>query len=271
MNTLRVFTVDDEALALRRLAMLLQTMPEVEHVGEANGVAEALAQIDEKSPDVVLLDIKMRDGSGFDVVEKLTRRTAAPAIIFVTAFDRFAVRAFETAAVGYLLKPVERDRLAQALQKVRQRRREIGAEQRIAELREVIRNLRSEADEGTARYEAELWLKSGSGLVKVPVDSIEWVGSEDEYVRVYAVSGSYLMRGSIHQLERRLDPSYFVRIHRRALVRKAAIVRLQRHSLGRIAVLLNSGTRLTAGRVYGKRLRDSLPNKADAGRVSSLT
>jgi two-component system LytT family response regulator len=258
MNALRVLTVDDEALALRRLAILLQTMPNVEHVGEATGVREALAQIDESTPDVVLLDIKMRDGSGFDVVESLTRRAVAPVVVFVTAFDRFAVRAFETTAVGYLLKPVERDRLAQALQKARRRRCEIDAEQRIAELREVVRSLRSEADDGDARYETELWLKSGRGLVKVPVDSIEWVGSEDEYVRLHAASGSYLMRGSIHQLEQRLDPRRFVRIHRRALVRKAAIARLQASSLGRTAVLLNSGTRLTAGRVYGKRLRDLL-------------
>jgi two-component system LytT family response regulator len=258
MKALRVLTVDDEELALRRLAILLQTMANVEHVGEAMGVQESLAKIDQSAPDVVLLDIKMRDGSGFDVVESLARRVIAPVVVFVTAFDRFAVRAFETNAVGYLLKPVERDPLAKALHKARQRRDEIDAEQRIAELREVIRNLRSDADEGDARYETEFWLKSGGGLVKVPVDSIEWVGSEDEYVRLYAASGSYLMRGSIRQLEQRLDPDRFVRIHRRVLVRKAAIARLQAGSLGRTDVLLNSGTRLTAGRVYGKRLRASL-------------
>jgi DNA-binding LytR/AlgR family response regulator len=258
MRALRVLTVDDEALALRRLAILLQTTHNVDHVGEAKGVREALTTIDERAPDVVLLDIKMRDGSGFDVVEALARRVVAPVVVFVTAFDRFAVRAFETSAVGYLLKPVERDRLAQALQRARQRRGAIDAEQSIAELRAVIRNLRSEEDEGNARFESEFWLKSGGGLVKVPVDSIEWVGSEDEYVRLHAASGSYLMRGSIRQLEQRLDPSRFVRIHRRALVRKTAIARLQAFSLGRTAVILNSGTRLTAGRVYGKRLRDLL-------------
>jgi two-component system LytT family response regulator len=258
MNALRVLTVDDEALALSRLAILLRTMPNVEHVGEATGVREALTKIDERAPEVVLLDIKMRDGSGFDVVEAMTGRAVAPVVVFVTAFDRFAVRAFQTAAVGYLLKPVERDRLAQALQKARQRCGEIDAEERVAELREVIRSLRSDADDGDTRYESELWLKSGGGLVKVPVESIEWVGSEDEYVRLHAASGSFLMRGSIRQLEQRLNPSRFVRIHRRALVRKAAIARLQAFSLGRTAVHLNSGTRLTTGRVYGKRLRGLL-------------
>jgi DNA-binding LytR/AlgR family response regulator len=258
MKPLRVLIVDDEPLALRRLAILLRTLPNVEQVGEAKGVREALTKIDDLAPDVVLLDIKMRDGSGFDVVDELTRRSIAPVVVFVTAFDRFAVRAFETCAAGYLLKPVERDRLALSLQKARQRRGEIDAEQRVAELREIIRSLRSEADERDPRYESEFWLKSGSGLVKVPVDTIEWVSSEGEYVRLHAASGSYLMRGSIRQLERRLDPERFVRIHRRWLVRKAAIALLQVSSLSRTSVLLSSGTRLTAGRIYGKRLRDLL-------------
>jgi DNA-binding LytR/AlgR family response regulator len=258
VKPLRILAIDDEPLALRRLAILLQTMPDIEHVDEAKGVREALTKIDELAPDVVLLDIKMRDGSGFEVVEALTKRVVAPVVIFVTAFDRFAVRAFETAAVGYLLKPVEQERLALALQKARQRRNAIDAEQRITELREILRSLRSDADEGDQRYESEFWLRSGGGLVKVPIDSIEWVGSEDEYVRVHAASGSYLMRGSIRQLELRLDPQRFVRIHRQSLVRKAAIARLQSSSLGRTVVLLYSGTRLPAGRIYGKRLRDLL-------------
>jgi two-component system LytT family response regulator len=258
MKPLRVLTVDDEALALRRLAIVLRTMPNVEQVGEAGGVREALAKIEELAPDVVLLDVKMRDGNGFDVIEALSRSLIAPIVIFVTAFDRFAVRAFETAATGYLLKPVEREALAQALQKARQRRGEVDAEERVAELRAVIRSLRSEANDDDSRYETEFWLKSGGGRVKVPVESIEWVASEDEYVRLHAASGSYLMRGSIRQLEQRLDPKSFVRIHRRWLVRKAAIVRLQASSLGRTAVLLDSGKRFVAGRVYGKRLRDLL-------------
>lgn len=258
MKRMSVLTIDDEALALRRLAILLQTMPNIEHIGEATGVRDALAKIDQQTPDVVLLDIKMRDGSGFDVAEALTRRAVSPAVIFVTAFDRFAVRAFETAAIGYLLKPVERDRLVLALQKARDWRGSIDAGQRIAELREIIRNLRSDSDRSDTRYESEFWLKSAAGLTKVPVDSIEWIGSEDEYVRLHATSGSYLMRGSIRHLEQLLDPNCFVRIHRRSLVRKTAIARVQNLTVGRPGVVLHSGTRLATGRVFGKRLRDLL-------------
>jgi two-component system LytT family response regulator len=265
MNTLRVLAVDDEVLALRRLRLLLQAIPYVEQVGEADGVRDALAKIDCLAPDVVLLDIRMRDGSGFDLVHALARRPAAPAIIFVSAFDRFAVRAFETSAVDYLLKPIERERLGQALQRARQRRGEADAEQRVAELMEIVRNLRS-SDEGDPAYESEFWIRKGNGFVKVPVDSIEWVASEDEYVRLNSATGSYLMRGSIRQLESRLDPTRFLRIHRRWLVRKAAVVELRAAGMGRVEAVLRSGKRLTAGRIYGRRLREMvLQASADAG------
>ena len=256
MNPLRVLAVDDEVLALRRMKLLLQTLPYVEQVGEAEGLADALAKISSLAPDVVLLDIRMRDGSGFDLVDALSRRPAPPAIIFVSAFDRFAVRAFETSAVDYLLKPVERDRLAQALAKARQQRGAADAEQRVAELQEIVRNLRSAADEDASRFESEFWVRNGAGFVKVPVDAIEWVASEDEYVRLNTASGSWLMRGSIRQLEARLDPERFIRIHRRWLVRKAAIAELSAARLGRTEVVLRSGKRLAAGRVYGRQLRE---------------
>jgi len=265
MNPLRVLAVDDEVLALRRLRLMLQAMPYVEQVGEADGVRDALAKIDQLAPDVLLLDIRMRDGSGFDLVQALARRPASPAIIFVSAFNRFAVRAFETSAVDYLLKPIERDRLGQALQRARERRGEADAVQRVAELLEVIGNLRS-ADEGDSAYESEFWVRKGNGFVKVPVDSIEWVGSEDEYVRLNTATDSYLMRGSIRQLEGRLDPARFVRIHRRWLVRKAAIVELRPAGFGRVEAVLRSGRQFRAGRVYGRRLREMvLRASADAG------
>ena len=255
MNLLRVLAVDDEPLALRRMKLLLQTLPYVEQVGEADGVADALARMASLAPDVVLLDIRMRDGSGFDLIEALARRPGAPTIILVSAFDRFAVRAFETSAVDYLLKPVDRERLGQALERARRRRGESDAEQRVAELQEIIRNLRSDAGEGDSGYEPEFWVRNGSGFVKVPVDAIEWVASEDEYVRLNTATASYLMRGSIRQLEARLDPERFVRIHRRWLVRKAASAELRPAGLGRAEVVLRSGQRLRAGRVYGKQLR----------------
>ena len=257
MKPLRILTVDDEVLALKRLKLLLETIAYADQVGEAGGCGEALAKTEALRPDVVLLDIKMRDGSGFDVAEALSNRPSPPAIVFVTAFDRFAVRAFETSASDYVLKPVERDRLALALDKARERRASADAGQRIAELQEIVRNLRATAEaEGSPRYESEFWLRNGNGFVRIAVESIDWVSSEDEYVRLHTPAGSHLMRGSIRQLEARLDPSRFLRIHRRWLVRRAAIAEWRAPRVGRPVVVLQDGQRLPTGRVYARQLRE---------------
>jgi len=168
MSALRVLTIDDEMLALRRLKLLLQAIPYVEHVGEASSCAEALSSIAALAPDAILLDIKMRDGDGFEVVEALAERPNPPAVIFVTAFDHYAVRAFESAVVDYLLKPVERERLARALRRVRQQLRAFDAEQRLGEMQEIVRNLRSLAAgrEDRQPFETEFWLRGAGGVVR---------------------------------------------------------------------------------------------------------
>jgi two-component system, LytTR family, response regulator len=255
MTSLKVLTVDDEPLALRRLNLLLRKIPNVEHVGEANGCSEALAKIGSLSPDVVLLDIRMRDGSGFDVVEQAAEQPNPPAIIFISAFESFAIRAFEFSVVDYLLKPVERDRLAQALTRARRQMRAVDAEQRVKELQSIVRNLRSASADSACPFETEFWLKSVSGLVHVPIDAIDCVSSEDDYVALHTNSGSHLMRGSIRQFEDRIEPDIFVRVHRRWLVRKSAIAELRTPRLGGAEVVLHTGRRLPAGRVYLKQLR----------------
>jgi DNA-binding LytR/AlgR family response regulator len=265
MSALRVLTVDDEVLALRRLKLLLQSMPNVEQVGEAGGCAEALAMIAARSPEVVLLDIRMRDGSGFDVVEAIARRPNPPVVVFVTAFDHFAVQAFESAVADYLLKPVERERLERALVRARKQLRAKDSEQRLGEMEEIVRNLRSLAKgDSKSRFESEFWLRGPGGLVRVPVDSIDCVSSEDEYVAIHAGDRSHLMRSSIRQFESRVDPELFVRVHRRWLVRRGAIAELRTPRLGQAEVVLRNGKRLPAGRVYLKQLRKALRNGSEA-------
>ena len=230
MSVLRVLTVDDETLALKRLKLLLQAIPYVEHVGEASSCAEALSEIAALAPDVILLDIKMRDGDGFDVVEALATRPNPPLIIFVTAFDHYAVRAFESAVVDYLLKPVERERLARALRKARNEIRALDADQRLSEMQEIVRNLRSIAGgKRNKPFETEFWL-----------------------------------RGSIRQFEGRVEPGYFVRVHRRWLVRKNAITELRTPRFGGSEVLLRTGKRLPVGRVYLKQLKATIRGGATA-------
>jgi len=256
MTPLRVLAVDDEVLALRRVHLLLGNMEGVERVGEARGCEDAVRQIEALKPDVLLLDVKMRDGTGFDVVEKLPPGKP-PLIIFVSAFDHYAVRAFETSAIDYVLKPVEFERLQAALGRARHRLAAFDADQQLEEMREVITALRSSMrEDGQPRYETELWIrKNVTGFARVPIDSIEWVCSEDDYVRVHTRDTSYLMRSSIRSLEGRLDPSLFTRIHRRALVRKSAIREFRSPRFGATEVVLQSGQRLPAGRVYAKTLR----------------
>ena len=259
MGVLKVLTVDDEPLALKRLKLLLQGIPDVEHVGEASSCATALTEIATRRPDAVLLDIAMRDGDGFDVVEALAGRPNPPAIIFVTAFDQYAVRAFENAIVDYLLKPVERNRLARALRKVEQEPGPADAERRLSEMQEMVRTLRSQAAGRLAKpFETEFWLRGSAGLVRVPIDVIDCVSSEDDYVAIHTPSGSLLMRGSIRQFEHRVEPGYFVRVHRRWLVRRNAITELRTPRFGSSEVLLRTGKRLPVGRVYLKHLKTSI-------------
>lgn len=263
MNHLRVLTVDDEMLALRRLKLLLQGMPNVEHVGEAASCAEGIAAIRDSSPDAVLLDIKMRDGDGFGIVEWLSSRTNPPAVIFATAFDHYAVRAFECAIVDYLLKPIERDRLAHALSRVRHQLRATDAEQRISEMQAIVRNLRlAAAGRSDTPFETEFWLRGTTGIVRVPLESIESVSIEDDYVAIHSASGSHLMRGSLRQFESRVEPGHFVRVHRRWLIRKSEIEELRTPRFGGAQVLLRSGRKMPVGRVYLKQLRDSLRRPA---------
>jgi two-component system LytT family response regulator len=259
MNILRVLTVDDEVLALRRLRLLLQAMPHIELVGEANSCREAIDCVDRLKPDVVLLDIRMRDGDGFDVLEWIDDRPNPPAVIFVTAFDHYAVRAFERAAVDYLLKPIERERLAQAIRRAQHQMRAIEAEQRISEMQELLRNLRAAAaGRSDTPYDTEFWLRGASGLLRVPIDAIESASSEDDYVALHTPNGSHLLRGSLRQFEARVEPGQFVRVHRRWMVRRFAIAELRTRRTGGGEVHLMSGRKVPVGRAYLKGLRENL-------------
>lgn len=259
MTPLRIITVDDEGLALRRLKLLLQSIPQAEHVGEASSCGEAISKIAALGPDLVLLDIKMRDGSGFEVAEAVAKRPNPPAIVFITAFDQFAVQAFECSVVDYLLKPVERERLVQALDRAHHRLKANDAEQRVDELQQIVRNLRAARQEHEELpFETEFWIRSSASLVRVSVDAIDCLSSEDEYVALHTATGSHLMRGSIRQFVGKVEPGLFVRVHRRWLVKRTAIAELCARRLGRTEVVLRNGRRVPAGRVYLKQLRQTI-------------
>jgi two-component system LytT family response regulator len=260
---LRIVAVDDEPLALRGLELLLQDIEDAELVGTASGYATALQAIERLKPDLVLLDIKMRDGSGLTLAQDIAR-TRGPGVIFVTAFDRFAVRAFELAAIDYILKPADVGRLRAALQRSRQQLRVTDGEQRIAELQAIIRSMREDEQEnGLRRPDPELWVRRNvTDLVRIPASAIDMIESEGSYVRIHVGERSYLHRASIRALEEQLQPDAFVRIHRARLVRVGAIQEVRRSKLGAPQILLSGGRVLHAGRVYAKALRQRLTTAA---------
>ena len=269
MRDTTILTVDDELLALRRLKLLLGNLPAVRHVGEATGCEEAIRKIDEIQPDIVLLDIKMRDGTGFDLLEKLQPPTA-PAVIFVSAFSHYAARAFDKRAVDYVLKPVECSRLADAIDRARENLEIRNAGEQIAELKRIVAALRESTEEDLgASYEKEFWIRERvTGFVRVPVDAVRFVTSEDDYVRLHTSNCTHLMRGSIRSFENRVDPGVFTRVHRKALVRLSLIREVRKPRMGPQEVVLTSGERIRVGRVYAKKFRESIVNRSLENAIS---
>ncbi|HEX3365852.1 LytTR family DNA-binding domain-containing protein [Phenylobacterium sp.] len=247
MTPLRVLIVDDEPLARRRLEILLREQPAIELAGAASDGVAAARMIAERAPDVVLLDIKMPGLTGLEVLDRLGKE--APIVIFVTAFDRFALDAFERAAFDYLLKPVEPARLAASLTRARETLANRAAAERAEELEEILRNLRSgpAGAQPPSAFCREIWIQERGGRISVPVAAIDWIAAERDYVRIHTRARSFLVRQSIGALAERLDPAQFIRIHRSSLVRIDRIVRI-RHAAGRGAVVLSTGAEVAVSR-----------------------
>jgi two-component system LytT family response regulator/two-component system response regulator AlgR len=256
MTPLRVLAVDDEALALRRIEIAVSRVPGVELIGTARGGREGLEMVERLRPDVLLLDINMAGFGGFDVVEGLSTQNA-PLVIFCTAFDQYAVRAFQVSAVDYLLKPLEFDRLRAALDKARTTLRLLDAEERAVELKELVGALRQHRDgaDETSRYETEIWAPRGSGFERVLVSDINWVEAERDYVHLRTGARSYLLRETMNGIQSRLDPDMFIRVHRSALVRVDRIGSIRRPGYGRFSLLLTSGEEVPVGRTYVKQIK----------------
>jgi DNA-binding LytR/AlgR family response regulator len=246
-SILRVLVVDDEPLAIRRLEMALSGMDGVAIAGSAGDGLTAMAEIARLRPDVVLLDIRMPGMDGLALMEAL-RTAEAPAVIFVTAFSRFAVDAFKLAAVDYLLKPIEFPRLAEALERARASLASKAAVKRLAELQAAVGTLAPESP-----YARELWITRRGVRHRVPLDTVEWIEAERDYVRLHLSERTHLVRQSMRGLERQLDPAAFARIHRSALVRLDRVT-----GLGAGIVTLASGGRAPLARRHAAALRARL-------------
>jgi two-component system, LytTR family, response regulator len=251
---LRVLVVDDEPLARDGLRLLLSGQRHVESVSEARNGREAIALIREHKPDLVLLDVQMPRVDGFAVVEAVGA-ARMPAVIFVTAHDQYAIRAFEIAAVDYLLKPVTEERFSLAFERATNRMR---AGPHEDDARQVLAML--DAIANPPRRLTRFAVRSGERTFFVPVEEVDRIEALQNYVQLHVGTTTHLLHVPMNTIEAVLDPTRFLRIHRSHMVNIQRISQLWSMAHGQYVIELRSGLRLQSGRTYGERIRRALSN-----------
>lgn len=242
-ETLTVLIADDEPLVRRGLRRLLEAEPGVRVVGEARHGKEALALVKAHDPDLLFLDVQMPELDGLGVAAALRGRR--PGIVFVTAFDRYAVEAFDHHAIDYLLKPFDEERFHRALARARAR---IGAAGPVALAGRLAGLLARLGPPGGHR--TRFVVRTGDRLTLVPAADVEWIEAADNYARLHVPGGRHVIRESLKQLEADLDPGMFIRIHRSAIVNLGCVVELRALASGDCTVRLRSGASLAMSRRY---------------------
>lgn len=233
---IRTVIVDDEPLARSNLSVLLRLDPEIEIVAECASGAEALAEIRTANPDLVFLDVQMPECDGFDVLELLGQHLP-PAIVFVTAYDQYALRAFDAGALDYLLKPFDNARFARALDR---------AKQRISRSQQAPRPVE------------RLAIKGVGEIVFVKISEIDWIEAADYYACLHVGARTHLLRRSLAELEQELNENMFCRIHRSTIVNLDRVRGVEVNEEGEYEVMLDRGTRLRLSRRYRKELESRL-------------
>ncbi|HEX6434767.1 MAG TPA: LytTR family DNA-binding domain-containing protein [Gemmatimonadales bacterium] len=252
MSDMRVLLVDDEPLVREGVRDFLEGEPGVVIVGEAANGLEALRFLGEHEVDLLLLDIQMPELDGLGVASELLKE-GGPAIVFITAFSEHAIRAFELNAVDYLLKPFDRARLLAAIHRARARRESASYPELAQRLSAVLALL-----ERGRGYAERVLVKADGRIRFVPVEEIDWIEAADNYVRLHAGGQRHLVRETIGNMESRLDPHHFARIHRSTIVNLSRIQEMQPTFNGEYTVVLTSGTKLTLSRSYRDVVRERL-------------
>ena len=245
---LSVLVVDDEPLARQGLCQLLEADPEITAIREARDGREAVAAIEAGRPDLVFLDVQMPEMDGFGVVRAVGAERM-PAVVFVTAHDRYALAAFEISALDYLLKPVTAERFAQALARAKAR---LAAHPGEEASRQILGLL--EAIAQPRRPLQRLAVRTEGKTVFVDVADLDWIEAAENYVKLHAGRASHLLQVAMGTLERALDPETFLRVHRGAIVNVGRIRELEPLAHGEYAITLTSGARLRSGRTYHDKL-----------------
>lgn len=250
MSLLRLLIVDDEPLVRDGIRNGVSVLTDVEVIDECCSGRDAIAAIRSQQPDLVLLDVQMHDCTGLEVVKEIGPRNMPP-VIFVTAYDEYAVKAFELNAVDYLLKPFDDSRLRRSLER---------AMERIVLQKNgrLVENLQALLETRKEKWPERIVVRDGERFDVVPVDSIEWIESANNYVQLHCGLKSYLHNESLTHLEQRLDPGRFIRIHRGRIINAGRVLRMRSRMSSTYEIELRSGTRLTTGRQYKEIVQSRL-------------
>lgn len=250
---IRTLIVDDEPLARERVRSLLADQPGISVVGEARDGDEAVEQIIGQQPDLVFLDVQMPKRTGFEVIQAVGA-DRMPAVVFVTAYDQYAIKAFDVHAVDYLLKPFDRERFEGAVDRAR---RHFDAESGGA-LKSQLMRLVKELQPQSAPRQERLIVKTGGRLFFLRTDEVDWIEAAGNYVRLHVGKDTHLLRETMNSIEGRLDPKMFLRIHRSRIVNMDRVKELHPWFNGDYAVILRDGTKLMLSRGYRDKLQERL-------------
>jgi two-component system LytT family response regulator len=270
MVEIRALIADDEPLARRGIRQLLEAHPDIVVAGECRNGRETLRALHTMQPDLVFLDVQMPQMDGFAVLRALGTEQM-PIVVFVTAYDEFAVRAFETHALDYLVKPVSEARFAEALRHVRERLRSNHALELAQKLEALLEQtggaLRVEAgdERRSPRPARRLVVPTASGDLLLDASEVDWIQAEDYYAAIYALGKRHLIRESLASLEERLDPASFVRVHRSAIVRLDRVRELRAPALGECIVVLRDGTKIPVSRRRREQVAEAVRRVAGGG------
>jgi two-component system, LytTR family, response regulator len=259
VSKIRTLVVDDEPMARERIRSLLAQETDVEVVGECADGVQAVSAIQQLSPELVFLDVQMPAVDGFGVIQRVGP-DRMPMVVFVTAYDEYALQAFEVHALDYLLKPFGRDRLQQCLEHARRQRDRRQAGELGKTLLALVQDFRPEQ-----KKQDRLVIKSAGRVFFVRTEEIEWIEAAGNYVRLHMKDQAHLFRETMNQMEARLDPRHFFRIHRSRIVNTERIKELQPWFNGEYVVVLQNGTQLRLSRSYREKLEERLANVGSRG------
>ena len=248
MTTLRVVSIDDEPLARERVSALIRETPGLELVGEGRNGLEALDLVSSLSPDLLFIDVEMPELSGFGVVAAL-EGPRVPGVVFVTAFERYALRAFDVGAIDYLHKPVNRPRFDAAVARARERLALGSASDRQAVMAGAAELERQRG------FRTRFVVRQGAAHRFVPVADVDWIDAADNYVQLHVSGRAHLVRGTLQEVVRELDPARFVRVHRSVLVAVDRVTRISPRESGGYVIELSTGSEVRASRRYAENVR----------------